>query len=563
MIIPIVFTLDPVYENLSQTWVFYKALTLIKKNGGAVITQEQYVSQIEKQKNILPQFFQKDVAEMFEYETFGAYEMQKMNLICIPSQIEDRYIQKHGTQSDAYMASLKESWPELEEYLYEKLMAYMKKEGEKPEAFTCLTYLKFVQNVADRLCVPVIYYEWGPFRYSAYRNTAYFDIDAQYKKISEKYEEFVNQGYAQQVPVLSRKEILALFLKQDKLEYLDRMEHTAEKYEAGVAGGYGSLTEASAYTYTNIIEMYNHAKQLFSDEKIAVRYHPGDPVHMRVDARNELQGDLVSFILECKRIICIASNVGFEAMMYGKKVYDSGSIRYQGITNARIKDLEEKEADLNILNFIVFVILVPFEFLNSVSYIRYRLKNPSLKDIYLYHFQYYMNCWGIQPDGGKESIFSLIMQAREKGITKNAPHAFHKHMADTDGDLRVQQYKNQCDFMTQKALQAEAEKEQYKSQSQQLQLETEQHISQIQELEQQVKQLTEKQLQLETEKQNLDTEKRQLSADQQQLECSRQQLQIEKDKLEKQLTIVMHSFSMRITKPLRKLNQYMHFKHRR
>ncbi len=174
-----------------------------------------------------------------------------------------------------------------------------------------------------------------------------------------------------------------------------------------------------------------------------------------------------------------------------------------------------------------------------------------------------MNCWGIQPDGGKESIFSLIMQAREKGITKNAPHAFHKHMADTDGDLRVQQYKNQCDFMTQKALQAEAEKEQYKSQSQQLQQATEQHISQIQELEQQVKQLTEKQLQLETEKQNLDTEKRQLSADQQQLECSRQQLQIEKDKLEKQLTIVMHSFSMRITKPLRKLNQYMHFKYRR
>ncbi len=78
-----------------------------------------------------------------------------------------------------------------------------------------------------------------------------------------------------------------------------------------------------------------------------------------------------------------------------------------------------------------------------------------------------------------------------------------------------------------------------------------------------MKQLTEKQLQLETEKQNLDTEKRQLSADQQQLECSRQQLQIEKDKLEKQLTIVMHSFSMRITKPLRKLNQYMHFKYRR
>lgn len=33
MIIPIVFTLDPVCENLSQTWVFYKAVSFCKKYG--------------------------------------------------------------------------------------------------------------------------------------------------------------------------------------------------------------------------------------------------------------------------------------------------------------------------------------------------------------------------------------------------------------------------------------------------------------------------------------------------------------------------------------------------
>lgn len=50
MIVSFVFTMDPIHENLSQTWVFYKAISFALKNHGAVIAQEHYFNGWDKQK---------------------------------------------------------------------------------------------------------------------------------------------------------------------------------------------------------------------------------------------------------------------------------------------------------------------------------------------------------------------------------------------------------------------------------------------------------------------------------------------------------------------------------
>ena len=57
MIVSFVFTMDPIHENLSQTWVFYKAISFALKNHGAVIAQEHYFNGWDKQKKLFPQFF--------------------------------------------------------------------------------------------------------------------------------------------------------------------------------------------------------------------------------------------------------------------------------------------------------------------------------------------------------------------------------------------------------------------------------------------------------------------------------------------------------------------------
>ena len=81
--------------------------------------------------------------------------------------------------------------------------------------------------------------------------------------------------------------------------------------------------------------------------------------------------------------------------MYGKTVYDIGKFKYKGFVNNNIIKLEDKQVNDEILNFIVFIILVPFEFLNSAEYLRFRITNPSWRELYLYHMQYYFKCLDI------------------------------------------------------------------------------------------------------------------------------------------------------------------------
>lgn len=49
--------------------------------------------------------------------------------------------------------------------------------------------------------------------------------------------------------------------------------------------------------------------------------------------------------------------------------------------------MEDKQINDEILNFIVFIILVPFELLNSAEYLRFRITNPSWRELYLYHMR--------------------------------------------------------------------------------------------------------------------------------------------------------------------------------
>lgn len=86
MIVSFVFTMDPIHENLSQTWVFYKAISFALKNHGAVIAQEHYFNGWDKQKKLFPQFFREDMCEMFEYDVPDNSAVQAIEKISIPKE---------------------------------------------------------------------------------------------------------------------------------------------------------------------------------------------------------------------------------------------------------------------------------------------------------------------------------------------------------------------------------------------------------------------------------------------------------------------------------------------
>lgn len=416
MIVPIVFTFDPAYENLSQTWFFYKMLTICKKEHWPIVAQQQYYEQWDRQHEIFPQFFEKNTCELFDYDVPKLDDFALIDKILIPKEIENKYIYEKGSQSDAYVASVEETWTEMENFMYEILKEYEHKKGEKIEAIISLTYLKFLENVSQKTGIPIIYYEWGPLRYSNYRNTAFFDINGKYRNVEKLYSEFCKEKT--EVPILELKEILALFINKDYLKYVvSPEEYEQDKYEIGIVGGYNSITWVTSRI--NMVELYSLAREQYDEDKIAVRYHPGDPIHAKMNVKNEITGNLIEFLLACKRIVCISSNIEVEAMLYGKTVYDLSDFKYKGIVNNDRRLTSQEKVNKNIINFIMFVCIIPYELLNNVEYIRYRLKNPSLKEIYMYHLKYYLKTFGIPEcilNNKNEDRFYQIVLYREFNI---------------------------------------------------------------------------------------------------------------------------------------------------
>ena len=180
MIVPIIFTFDPLLGNLSQSWFFYKGLTISKKSNCPIIAQECYFNCFDKQKALFPHFFTEDYASTFGYNIPTEQDIASVYSIVIPSDIEKRRIEESGSQSDAYVDSFVNAWPELEEYICNEVQKY-EKTHDKIRGFMCLTHLEFVQNIADKLGKPVFYFEWSTFRYSVYRNAAYFDLNKSYR----------------------------------------------------------------------------------------------------------------------------------------------------------------------------------------------------------------------------------------------------------------------------------------------------------------------------------------------------------------------------------------------
>ena len=103
----------------------------------------------------------------------------------------------------------------------------------------------------------------------------------------------------------------------------EHLHYATDKYpepehEIGLAFGYSNATAGTARNSISAVELYSKVQKIFPESEIGVRYHPGDPMHANLRKGKEDTGRLIDFILNCKRIACVCSNVAFEAMLFGR-----------------------------------------------------------------------------------------------------------------------------------------------------------------------------------------------------------------------------------------------------
>jgi hypothetical protein len=239
---------------------------------------------------------------------------------------------------------------------------------------------KTLSNTLSANSIPVIHQEFGAFRPPIYISTMYFDyngvngnteFDTRFKnflKISDK------------VPILNRKELIKILSPKHYRELWSVLENKSYKYEAGVAMQLEVDTNVLLFNKGNSwIDPILRAKAE-TNGQILVRPHPESNFTIKNNKR--LVGDIImpsnrafNFINKCKRVYCLNSSVGLEAVLLGRESVILGDNPFSSIPKM------DEETKLKALNFAVFGYLIKSDLLFDSSYYRFRLRNKYNEEL--------------------------------------------------------------------------------------------------------------------------------------------------------------------------------------
>ena len=214
------------------------------------------------------------------------------------------------------------------------------------------------------------------------------------------------------MPVLTRKEILALFLRDQDLHRLVSMD-LYEEYEIGVALSSASNIEVREIGAPTNEQVIDHVGTFASLDTVLVRAHP--PEKPQVDAGVHLDDalDAADFILRCRRITATASNMGYEAMLYGKTAYVWAPMPFAGVSVTAADRLDDAVVDLVTLNWITFAFFAPYDLIFDQDYLDWRLTKPSEEELYRRHLDNYLARWSVSPEvlhlSGDERLAAFLV----------------------------------------------------------------------------------------------------------------------------------------------------------
>ena len=395
MIVPFIMTMLTIQDR-PYLWAFYKFLDYAKRRNGALIAQEEYFADPSELAEMgRAEACNKAWNENNElrYDLPRKEDFEFIKKYMIPKSFEEDLIKRTGSINDAQMYLLKETDGKLKEILGKYMDEIREESADGIHAFITLCHNPSLSAAAAERNIPVIHFEIGTFREPTYLKTGYFDLNCLYGAASteKRYQAFLSEIERNPIPVLSNKEILAIMLRKEYLHYLNRMDHKP-KYEMGIALGYAVWPIYQRNTYCDDSELLYRAKKLYSVDELLVRRHPGDPLgaaYPRYDYCRDASATPLDFLLQCKRIASVGSNLSFEAMMFGRTSYVLTECPYTYRAKRVIEDTALQDYDMYYLNFFTFAYLIPFSLLWDEDYIKWRLTGPDEADIYRKHLEFY------------------------------------------------------------------------------------------------------------------------------------------------------------------------------
>lgn len=418
MFIPFVYQIDN--QEFTLHWLLYKFIGMSYKNNWPIIIQEKYIKNYDElYERDVPINRDVNLHLNNEFLPFEPSKLCEVDMYLISDEIEKNEISKFAGTTNAWRNMILNDVLELENELLIILEKIKKKYGEIQGILTWIRIPSLIK-VAEILDIKVIHLELSPLRAPVYRTLIYFDYKGIHgpNQLKDRYEKFKRELQNDKINILTREKLRDLFLSA---EFQDRAVKCKKqpRFELGVATSYTDDVNLSVhYSECNNIDLINDAKHYYEESQISLRTHPGDPhqAQFLFWGNRDDSKYAIDFILNCKKILAIHSNIIFEAMLFDKVPYVYAKESLLG--NFTLNHLSETDFEVDdlFINYFIFAYLIPFEMIESEEYLTWRNSELTEIDIFNYHQSYYINsslckkqlCLGETFNSGIDTVEKIV-----------------------------------------------------------------------------------------------------------------------------------------------------------
>lgn len=348
---------------------YYKLLFEWKDEESIFILGEDYVKPIETYASRPEANFWFSV--FFEYDIPSCTKPDNHHYVYLNSHLYDDEIRHNPHQ--AFRNFMLQRSLGLEKELEDNLAGYINQ--NKIDAIITPINIASLTKFCQKHNIPLIHIELGPLRKPLYKMTGYFDFTGVNgnTEAEDRYQKWKAEGGKCESTLLELRQ----FFMDRKLR-----ENVVEKFDIGVPLQVEDDTNLIAYgngidnsTILNIVQRQGR--------KVSVRAHPTSKFALKGKISDKSL-DSIDFIQKCKEIYTINSSVGFEALLLGKKTTVLGDSSFKHI------HVEDKDFNEKIYHFL-FYYLVPLGLWVNPKYIYFRLNYPCEKDIFNFHYKFYLS----------------------------------------------------------------------------------------------------------------------------------------------------------------------------
>ncbi len=309
---------------------------------------------------------------------------EKITKHSLPRSIFENLERSSKSMLDAFRFLLTEDYPPLREAL-ESIFAEMCR-TRKPDAVLSWCHVPSLKLAAAKFGIPVIHNELGPLRGANYLSTVYFDFNGVNGFTSAGGQ---SRQFAAEAPgwdgfqPLSLEELRELLITPPGKRVAST---TPPSFKAGAALQVEDDSNLIAFAQgmTNF-ELIHAARRGFKQDQVLIRHHP----HGYARYSDKLgvwdqSEDAIDFLHRCEHVFTTNSSVAFECLLQDKPVTILGDSPAAGLTRSIFQDMTPGERLLH-LNWLFLGYLVPAARLFDADYYRWRLSQPTLRQIYERH----------------------------------------------------------------------------------------------------------------------------------------------------------------------------------